>query len=225
MQPFPSTCEVTVHLVASLMAYSHGYTEHLWTNSTKALHVTLTGPSCFCTSRQGNNFHWHSHPRVYSFQILILSTSTRTQAQGLQGTYPLRMFFLLDPLTLCFTNSKRLGDYTQWVYFPKKCTSPGGFIDYLVASLTKALRLHLFLLGKTRRNKKASEFNHDTFEGLMDQGPRGSPWEFYLDGPYDGPRSVEGHETRWRGLQAILDQLSRLTMKARFCNRTRTLLL
>ena len=34
------------------------------------------------------------------------------------------MFFLLDPLTLCFANSKRLGGYTQWVHFPKKCTSP-----------------------------------------------------------------------------------------------------
>ena len=61
-QPFPSTCEVTVHPLASLMSYSHGYTELLWTNSTKALHVTSTGHSYFCTSRQGNNFHWHSHP-------------------------------------------------------------------------------------------------------------------------------------------------------------------
>ena len=52
-----------------------------------------------------------------------------------------------------------------------------------MASLTKALGLHLFLLSKTRRNKKASEFNHDTLGGLMDQGPRGSPWEFYPDGP------------------------------------------
>ena len=61
-KPFPSTCEVTIHPVASLMAYSYGYTEHLWTNSTRALHVTSTGPSYFCTSRQGNNLHWHSHP-------------------------------------------------------------------------------------------------------------------------------------------------------------------
>ena len=66
-QPFPSTCEVTVHPLASLMSYSHGYTELLWTNSTKALHVTSIGPSCFCTSRQGNNFCWHSHPQVHSF--------------------------------------------------------------------------------------------------------------------------------------------------------------
>ena len=65
-----------------------------------------------------------------------------------------------------------------------------------MASLTKALELHLFLLDKIRRNKKASEFNHDTLEGLTDQGPRDSPWEFYPDGPWDGPRSVEGCETR-----------------------------
>jgi len=60
---------------------------------------------------------------------------------------------------------------------------------------------------------------------MMEQGPRGSPWEFYPDGPWDGPRSVEGRETRWRGLQAIPNQLSRLTVKARFCNRTMILLL
>jgi len=87
-------------------------------------------------------------------------------------------------------------------------------------ALTKALALRLFLL-----SKKASKFNHDTLGGLTDQGPRGSPWGYYLDGPWDVPRSVEGRETRWRGLQAIPDQLSRFTMKARFCNRTRTLLL
>ena len=52
-----------------------------------------------------------------------------------------------------------------------------------MASLTKALRLHLFLLDKTRRNKKASEFNHDMLGGLTDQGPRGSLWGYYLDGP------------------------------------------
>ena len=94
-----------------------------------------------------------------------------------------------------------------------------------MVSLTKALGLHLFLLGKTRRNKKVFEFNHDKLGGLTDQGPRGSPWEFYPDGPWDGPRSVEGRETRWRGLQAIPNQLSRLTVKARFCNRTMILLL
>ena len=54
-----------------------------------------------------------------------------------------------------------------------------------MASLTKALRLHSFLLGKTRRNKKASEFNHDTLGGLTDQGPRGSPRQYYLDGLWD----------------------------------------
>ena len=51
IRPFLSTCEVTVHSVAPLMAYSHEYTEHLWTNGTKALHVTSIGPTCFCTSR------------------------------------------------------------------------------------------------------------------------------------------------------------------------------
>ena len=45
-----------------------------------------------------------------------------------------------------------------------------------MASLMKALGLHLFLPGKTRRNKKASEFIHDTLGGLTGQGPRGSPW-------------------------------------------------
>ena len=73
------------------------------------------------------------------------------------------------------------------MHFHEKCTSPEVFIEHFMASLMKVLRLHLFLLDKTRRNKKASEFNHDTFEGLMDQGPRGSPWEFYLNGPWDGP--------------------------------------
>ena len=56
-----------------------------------------------------------------------------------------------------------------------------------MASLIKALGLHLFLLGKPWRNKKASEFNHDTLRGLTDQGPRGSPREVYPDGPWDGP--------------------------------------
>ena len=52
-----------------------------------------------------------------------------------------------------------------------------------MASLTKALGLCLFLLDKIRRNKKGFEFNHDMLGGLMDQGPRGSPWEFYPMGP------------------------------------------
>ena len=56
-----------------------------------------------------------------------------------------------------------------------------------MASLIKALGLHLFLLGKPWRNKKALEFNNDMLGGLMDQGPRGSPWGYYLDGPWDGP--------------------------------------
>ena len=67
--------------------------------------------------------------------------------------------------------------------FEKNCTSPEGFTEHLMASLTKELGLHLFLLGKTRRNKKAFEFNHDTLGGLTEQGPRGSPWGYYLDGP------------------------------------------
>ena len=111
------------------------------------------------------------------------------------------------------------------MHFLEKCTSLEGFTEHLMASLSKALGLHLFLLGKTRRSKKASEFNHDTLEGLTYQGPRGSPWGYYLDGPWDGPRSIEGRETRWRRLQAILDPLNRITMKARFRNRTTTLLL
>ena len=92
-------------------------------------------------------------------------------------------------------------------------------------SLQKALGLRLFLLGKTRRNKKTFEFNHDMLRGLMDQGPRGSPWGYYPDRPWDGPRSIEGRETRWRGLQAIPDRLIRLTIKARFYNTTMSLLL
>ena len=59
----------------------------------------------------------------------------------------------------------------------------------------------------------------------MDQGPSGFPWGYYLDGPWDGPQYVEGRETRWHRLQAIPDRVSRLTMKARFRNRTRTILL
>ena len=43
-----------------------------------------------------------------------------------------------------------------------------------MASLTKALGLRLFLLGKIRRNKKAFEFSHDMLGGLMNQGPKGS---------------------------------------------------
>ena len=62
--------------------------------------------------------------------------------------------------------------------------SPEGFIEHLMASLImKALGQCLFLLGKTRRNKKASKFNHDMLKGLTDQGPRGSPRRNYLDGP------------------------------------------
>jgi hypothetical protein len=43
-----------------------------------------------------------------------------------------------------------------------------------MASLMKALGLHLFLLGISRSNKEASEFSHNSLVGLMDQGPRGS---------------------------------------------------
>ena len=95
----------------------------------------------------------------------------------------MNVFFLLDPLTLCFANSKRLGGYTQQVHFLEKCTSPRSFTEHLMASLMKALGLCLFLLGKIRWNKKTSEFNHDTLGGLTELGPRGSPWGYYLDGP------------------------------------------
>ena len=54
-----------------------------------------------------------------------------------------------------------------------------------MVSLTKALGLRLFLLNKIRRNKKASEFNHDTLRGLIDQGPRGSPYGWGLGLAYD----------------------------------------
>ena len=60
-----------------------------------------------------------------------------------------------------------------------------------MASLMKALRRCLFLLGKTWRNKKASKFNHDTLGGLTDQGPRGSPRGYYLDGPWAGHDVLE----------------------------------
>jgi hypothetical protein len=57
-----------------------------------------------------------------------------------------------------------------------------------MASLTtKALGLHLFLLGKIRRNKKVSEFNHHTLGGLKDEGPRGSPQGCYPDMPWASP--------------------------------------
>jgi len=69
----------------------------------------------------------------------------------------------------------------------EKCTSPEGFTEHFMASLTKTLGLCLFLLDKIRKNKKASEFNHDTLGGLTDKGPRGSPWGYYLDGTWDGP--------------------------------------
>ena len=49
-----------------------------------------------------------------------------------------------------------------------ECTSLEDFTEHLMASLTKALELCVFLLGKTRRNKKAFEFNHDTLGGLTD---------------------------------------------------------
>jgi hypothetical protein len=37
-----------------------------------------------------------------------------------------------------------------------------------MTSLKKALGQHLFLLGKTWRNKKDSKLNHETLGGLMD---------------------------------------------------------
>ena len=54
-----------------------------------------------------------------------------------------------------------------------------------MVSLKKALGLRLFLLGKTRKNKKASEFNHDTLGGLTDLDPRGSPYGWGLGLAYD----------------------------------------
>ena len=54
------------------------------------------------------------------------------------------------------------------MHFSKKCMSPKDFIEHLMASLKKALGLCLFLLSEIRRNKKASEFNHDMLGGLMD---------------------------------------------------------
>jgi hypothetical protein len=37
-----------------------------------------------------------------------------------------------------------------------------------MASLMKALGLHLFLLDIPRSNREASEFNHDMLRGLID---------------------------------------------------------
>ena len=59
--------------------------------------------------------------------------------------------------------------------FLKSARHLEAFTEHLVASLTKTLRLHSFLLGKIRRNKKAFEFSHDTLGVLTDQGPRSSP--------------------------------------------------
>jgi len=87
------------------------------------LHVTLMGLTCFFTSRQDVNYGLHLHPRVYSlirslFRVLVLGC--RLRAAGYISS--MDIFFLLDPLTLCFSNSKRLGGYTQWVHFHEKRT-------------------------------------------------------------------------------------------------------
>jgi len=125
-----------------------------------------------------------THPRVYSFSDPYLEYKYSDTGLGAAGYISsMDVFFLLDPLTLCFANSKRLRGYTQWVHFSEKCMSLRGFTEHLMASLTKALRLRLFLPDKIRRNKNASEFNHDTLGGLTDQGSRGSPWGYYLNGP------------------------------------------
>jgi hypothetical protein len=63
---------------------------------------------------------------------------------------------------------------------------PGILPEHLMASLMKALGLHLFLLGIPGSNKEASEFSHNSVVGLTDQGPRGSLQDLYLDGPWVG---------------------------------------
>jgi hypothetical protein len=52
-----------------------------------------------------------------------------------------------------------------------------------MASLMKALGLHLFLLVICGSNKEAFEFSHDSLKGLMNKGPRGSPQKQYRMGP------------------------------------------
>jgi hypothetical protein len=58
--------------------------------------------------------------------------------------------------------------------------------EHLMASLMKAIGLHLFLLGIPGSNKEAFEFCHNSLVGLTDQGPRGSLQDRYPDGPWAG---------------------------------------
>jgi hypothetical protein len=88
-QPYTSACEPTVRSVVFSVAYSLEYFGYLQGSLWYALHLIWTHLTCFCTSRHDNSYCFHSHPRVHSLQILIPSTSTRIQARGLQGTYPL----------------------------------------------------------------------------------------------------------------------------------------
>jgi hypothetical protein len=57
-------------------------------------------------------------------------------------------------LQLFVPNSKRLRGYTRWVHFFKKCTPLEDLKKRYMVSLKKALGRHLFLLGKSWRNKK-----------------------------------------------------------------------
>jgi hypothetical protein len=92
-----------------------------------------------------------------------------------------------------------------------------------VVSLQKVLGQSLFLLRKTKRNRKASKFNHDTLGGLSIKDPEGSSSGQLLQvGLSLAHDLLEGHEARWRGLQASKDRPSWPTWKASLCNRTRT---
>jgi hypothetical protein len=61
-------------------------------------------------------------------------------------------------------------------FFSKKAHATKEFFQEKITSrfLFERTRIKLVPLGKTRENKKASEFNHETLGGLSMRDPQGS---------------------------------------------------
>jgi hypothetical protein len=145
--------------MAYLVAYSVAYSTHL--ASVVHMWLLIVQPASWQAVGQ-----LLLHPRVYSFQILVLTTVIGHRLGATGYISLVDVFSFKDPYKQ--QEARGLSIYA----------SPSGdaywLQEHFMTSLEKALRQRLFLLSKTWWNKNASKFNHKTLGGLIDQSPRGS---------------------------------------------------
>jgi hypothetical protein len=108
-QPYITACEPIVHLAVFLVAYSLEYSEYLQGSLWHDFAGDWDTSYLLLNKQTGLELLLSLSSSSYSLQMLIPSTSTRIQARGLRGTYPLWMFFFW-PSNSLFQTARGSGD-------------------------------------------------------------------------------------------------------------------